>query len=134
MTSEQITQELALGKHAISYAAGIATAVGILTQVDSDTLITSVDHIVNGVKEIAIGVGPLVALGMGLWARYNSSLAAKKAAVIAATPGTMVVQSSGSDRATVNLAAMIATIPEVHAVISTPEVAAATVSPKVVSP
>ena len=130
MTQEQIAQELAIGKHVITFAAGAAMTFGIMTHGDADTLVTSFDHLVNGVKEIAAGVAPLVALGMGLWARYNASNAAKTASV-ATIPGAMVVQSSGSDP--VALASKIASFPEVHTVVSTPAVASATVSDKVVS-
>jgi hypothetical protein len=91
VTQEQVAQELAIGKHVVSYAAGALTMVGILTTADSATLITSFDHIVNGVKEIAIGAGPLVALGMGLWARYNTSTKAQIASVAASPQVSTVI-------------------------------------------
>ena len=31
MSSEQVNQELALGKHAVTYVAGVATALGLMT-------------------------------------------------------------------------------------------------------
>ena len=130
MSSEQVNQELALGKHAITYAAGVATALGLMTAVDSATLTSSIDRIINGVEEISVGLGPVIALVMGLWARYNASRGAKIAS-LTATSGTMVVDVGAASPAAV--AEQLAAVPGVAKVISTPAVAQAAPSDKVVS-
>lgn len=66
-------------------------------------------------------------IGWSFWARRESALKAS----VGAMPNTVVVTSSSQDLT--KLSANIATMPEVKNVISTPEVAAATVSDKVVS-
>jgi hypothetical protein len=86
MTQDDFAQYLAAGKHYISFAAGAAAALGFTTQVNSADIVSDFDHIFNGLKEIAIGAGPLIAIGMGWWAAHNASLPAKVAAVQAAEP------------------------------------------------
>jgi hypothetical protein len=74
-------------------------------------------------------------LGWSFWARRESALKASAGAI----PNTVVVTlpptalPATDTRQTTQLAAKLATLPEVQSVISTPEVAAATVSEKVVS-
>ncbi len=74
-------------------------------------------------------------LGWSFWARREAGLKASASSI----PNTMVVTMAPSatpatdTRQTAQLAAKIATLPEVQSVISTPQVAAATVSEKVVS-
>jgi len=74
----------------VVYLGGFATAFGIFTVAEAQTLATSFDHIVNGVKEIAIGVGPLAALGAGLWSRYLAKPSVQ-VATVGAMPGVTVV-------------------------------------------
>ena len=130
MTQEQIDQALSSFRSLAIYSSGVLTAIGVHTIASPQDLATDIDHMINGAKEFWIGAGPLVGAGMLLWGRYKSSNAAKTASV-AAMPGTMVVQASGADP--VALASKIASFPEVHTVVSTPAVASATVSDKVVS-
>jgi hypothetical protein len=78
----------------------------------------------------------LAGVGWTLWARREAGLKASASAI----PNTLVVTTAasltpqGDTAATTSLAAKIASMPEVQNVISTPEVAAATVSDKVVAP
>jgi hypothetical protein len=77
----------------------------------------------------------LAGVGWTLWARREAGLKSS----VSAIPNTAVVTTKptgnpAADTAqTANVAAKIATLSEVKSVISTPEVAAATVSDKVVS-
>lgn len=117
MTQDEFSSYLAAGKHYISFAAGAAAALGFTTQASSADIITDFDHIFNGLKEIAIGAGPLIAIGMGWWAAHNASLTSKVAAVKAAEPKALVdaVQSV----APVVLRDAVAAQPEVKAVVVT---------------
>lgn len=90
MTQDQFASYLAAGKHYVSFFAGAAAALGLTTQVSSNDIATDFDHIFNGLKEIAIGAGPLIAMAMGWWAAHNASLPAKVAAVQAAKPEVLV--------------------------------------------
>lgn len=83
-----VDQYLSFGKHLISYAAGGATIMGVVAVggVNVDTLVSSFDHIFTGLKEISIGLGPIIAAGMGLWAAHKQS-AAVKIADVTAMPG-----------------------------------------------
>jgi hypothetical protein len=74
---------LASGRHLVTFAAGAITTFGLTKAVNPDVLVTSFDHIFNGVKEIAVGLGPIAAAGMAWWATRKSSPAAKVATVSA---------------------------------------------------
>jgi hypothetical protein len=80
-----VDQYLSFSKHLVSYAAGGATIMGVVAVggVNVDTLVASFDHIFAGLKEISIGLGPIIAAGMGLWAAHKQSAASKLAAVAA---------------------------------------------------
>lgn len=90
MTQEQFATYLAAGKHYISFFAGAAAALGFTTQTSSADIVSDFDHIFNGMKEIAVGAGPIIAIGMSWWAAHNASLPAKVAAVQAAQPQALV--------------------------------------------
>ena len=75
--------------------------------------------------------GPVIALVMGVWARYNASRGAKIASITASNPGTMVVNVGSANPAQV--ATKLAEVPGVDKVISTSAVAQAAPSDKVVS-
>jgi hypothetical protein len=85
---------------------------------------------INGAKEFWLGAGPLVMIALAWWGKNKASLTSQKASVAAS--GALVVQPS-SPAAAVTAANVIAAIPEVHTVMSTPAVAAATPSDKVVA-
>jgi hypothetical protein len=132
MTQEELDKLLASGRQIVTFGAGILTALGIQTFTNPQDLITDFDHMVNGAKEFMVGAGPLIAAAMVAWSRYKASRA-QKIASVSATPGTMVITATPSAN-TVAMADKIATLPEVKSVISTPAVATATASSKVVSP
>ena len=130
MTQDQISAMLASGKHLVSYGAGFATAIGLLSQTSASDLVTDFDHIANGLKEIAIGVGPLVSVAMGLWAAHNSTTKSKVAAVQAAEPQALVQAVQAVAPATLRDA--VAAQPEVSAVVvKTEATAQQSASPKV---
>ena len=85
-----VDEVLASSRHVVTYGAGFMTAFGLTKVVDPNVLVTSFDHIFNGIKEISIGVGPLAAAGMGWWATRKSSPAAQVAAVKASDPAVLV--------------------------------------------
>ncbi len=130
MTQEQVDQYLAWGKHVVTFGAGAAAATGVLTQVSSVDIVNDFDHIFNGVKEIAIGAGPLVALGMGWWSAHNASMKAKVASVKAAEPQTLV--KAVQQVAPVVLRDAVAAQPDVKSIVVTSQAAAdASESPKI---
>lgn len=130
MTQDQFASYLAAGKHYISFFAGAAATLGFTTQVSSADIVSDFDHIFNGLKEIAIGAGPLVAIAMGWWAAHNASLPAKVAAVKAAEPLALV--QAVQTVAPVVLRDAVAKQPDVKAILVTNEVAAdASSSPKI---
>jgi hypothetical protein len=130
MTQEQIDQYLATGRHIVSFAAGAGAATGLLTQTSSADIAGDFDHIFNGIKEIAIGAGPLITLAMAWWAAHSSTLPAKVAAVKAADPVTLV--QAVQQVAPSTLRDAVAAQPDVTKVVVTTKAAAdASPSPKV---
>lgn len=86
-------QLAAFGRHLLSYGAGAATAAAAFNLISSGqamVITTSLQHIGNGVSEIAVGVAPLVSLATGLFAAWTASHKSLVEAV-AAIPGTTVV-------------------------------------------
>lgn len=87
-------QLAAFGRHIVSYAAGAVTAAAalhLLTPGQAGTITTSVQHISDGVSQIAVGVAPLISMASGLYAAWKSShpqilKAAEK------IPGVQIVQ------------------------------------------
>lgn len=119
MTQEQISQYLAAGKHYVSFAAGAVAALGLTTQSSSADIVSDFDHIFNGLKEIAIGAGPLVTIAMGWWAAHNASTKAKVESVKQVAPTAMLIDA-------------VADRPEVKAiVVDSPALAQASPSDKV---
>ncbi len=80
MTLDQL---LASGRNYVSYGAGFATAIGVLSATQSADIQTDVNHVLNGIKEISIGLGPLIVIGTSWWASHRSSPAAQVATVSA---------------------------------------------------
>jgi hypothetical protein len=78
-----LDEALASGRHVVSYGAGFMTAFGMTKIIAPDVLVSSFDHIFNGIKEIAVGVGPLAGAGMAWWATHKSTKAAQVATVSA---------------------------------------------------
>lgn len=79
MNLPTVDEALASGRHVVSVAMGAATAFGIMKVqgVDLSVVSTSLDHIFNGIKEISVGLGPLIAIGMAWWASRKQSAVAQ---------------------------------------------------------
>jgi hypothetical protein len=94
-----VDQGLAAARHIVSYAMGAATAFGVVKVqgVDLSVVSDSLNHIFNGVKEISLGLGPLVTIAMGWWATFKPS-PAKQAASLGAgvIPGVKVIVSAAA--------------------------------------
>lgn len=89
---------LASGRHVVTFAAGAATSFGLLSVSQSADIATDVNHIFNGVKEIAVGAGPLLGIVMAWWATHKSTPAAQVAAV-SANPEVKAITVSNPDLA-----------------------------------
>lgn len=130
MTQEQLDGYLAVGKQITSYAAGIMTLLGVQTVLTPQDLITDVDHMIAGIKEFWLGAGPLVLLGMALWAKSKSKLSSKVASVQQAQPQALMQAVQAV--APVVLRDAVATQSEVKAIlVKTEATAEASPSPKV---
>lgn len=112
-----LDEALASGRHVISYGAGFMTAFGLTKIVAPDVLITSFDHIFNGVKEIAVGVGPLAGAGMAWWATHRSTPAAQVASVKAIAPAELAVAMTKV--APAEMVVAVKNMPEVAGVVTT---------------
>lgn len=84
------------GRHVVTFIAGTATGIGItaIGGVSDGDLVTSFNHVFNGLNEIAVGLGPIAAAGMGVWATLRGRLGAKVADVNAATPEAVAKSAS----------------------------------------
>jgi hypothetical protein len=78
-----VDEALSAGRHFVTYGMGMATAFGIssIQGVDLSVVSDSLNHIFNGIKEISVGLGPLVAIAMGWWATHKQNPAVKIADV-----------------------------------------------------
>lgn len=80
-------------RHVATYVAGAITAAAtfhLMTTDQAQVLSTSLSHIVEGLSQIAIGVGPIIALVSAFIAARSSTPAAKVQSV-SELPGTTVV-------------------------------------------
>lgn len=101
----------ALGRHVATFAGGAvmsAAIFGLVSQDEASVLTQSLQHIGDGVKEIAVGLGPIVGIACGLYAKWTASPPAQ-------------------------IAAVVATLPPNGVIMTTKEVADATPSPKVIA-
>ena len=62
------------------FGAGVLTMLGV-NALSSADLQTDVQHMVNGVQEFWLGAGPIVALAVGWYKKYKSSIPAQAASV-----------------------------------------------------
>ena len=86
-------QAAAIGRHVATYTAGAVTAAAalhLLSGADAATIQTSLQHIENGVTEIATGLGPIIGLVSAAYAAWSASRKSQVKAV-ASIPGTTVV-------------------------------------------
>lgn len=133
----------ASSRNIVSAVLGAAGMLGALTLAQQHDLIQAWGDIQTGVAQTAKGLavfgGVLGPVALAIWARWSAKPEQQKANV-AALPNTVVVTTTPAGTAetdtgkTVRVAASIAALTDVKTVISTPEVAAATVSTKVVAP
>lgn len=82
MTFDQATSAI---RTAVATAGGIAVGLGIsqIGNVPVSEISSAFDHIFNGLKELWIGGGTLVSVGIGLWGAYKARPWAKIASVAA---------------------------------------------------
>lgn len=83
----------AAGRHvgtAVSTAAAVLVAVGMMQPDQSAALIESVKTLTHGVQEVVVSVGAIVTVGMTTWAGAKASFASK-AASVAANPDVAAV-------------------------------------------
>lgn len=125
-------QAIVWAQHAVTLAAGLAAGAGLqaVYGVPLTDLSTSFDHIFHGIKEIAIGLGPIVAAISGGAAALKASLPSKVADVKAAAPAQLV--AAVQDVSPVTLRDAVAAQPDVRKVqVTTQAVADASPSAKV---
>lgn len=75
-------QYLSTARVLIGAAGGIIGTLGV-TAIDPATLQEGFNHIFNGVKEIAVGIGILAPIGAGIWGFIRNSTKGKIAAAAA---------------------------------------------------
>lgn len=76
-------QMLAQARQFASFAGGAAFSFGLISVKSQTDIEGDINHILNGVKEIAIGAGPLLAMAMAWWASHKASPTSQIAAVSA---------------------------------------------------
>lgn len=129
----------AAGKHLASYAAGgvtVAVAWGLLSTTSGADINADINLIADGTKKVVEGTAGIIAVLTPIYtawrAAHNASPDQQQAAV-AARPDRMVVAIDPAKPA--EAAMRVASLPEIKAVITNPEVAAATPQiAKIVSP
>jgi hypothetical protein len=124
---------LSSGRNVVSAVAGMAAGVGIVSVsgVPVADVVTGFDHIFKGLNEIAIGAGFLTPVAMGAWAFAKGRLSSKVADVHAAAPADLASAVAKAAPAVILDAA--ANVPGTTQIRTTPELARATESPKVVA-
>jgi hypothetical protein len=108
---------LSATRSVIIYAGGIATTLGLASVggVDIDTAKSGFDHILNGVKEIGVGVGILAPAGAAVWGMLTARLSSKVAKVQQAAPADLATAVAKVEPAV--LAKATAAVPGVEKVV-----------------
>lgn len=128
-----ISPYLSGGRHVVTYGTGIATGIGItaIGGVSNGDLVMSFNHVFNGLNEIATGLGPIIAAGMGIWATVKGRMSSKVADVQKAEPAVVVqAMKNAAPAVLLDEAAAVQGVTQIRA---TPALAQATASPKVTS-
>jgi hypothetical protein len=140
-----ISPYLASGRYVVVTSTAMAAGFGIHSMygVSTDQIKTGFDHIFNGLNEIAVGVGVLAPIAMGVWGTMAARLSSKVADVHAASPMDLVQAVHQVDASqlveamkTVAPATLVnaaAELPSVHQIIASDAMEKATASQKVVS-
>lgn len=122
---------LAAGRHVITYGAGLATGVGIMSAGQAVDVTAGFDHLFKGLNEIATGLGILAPIATTAYATLSATLKHQVAAINAASPNDVVQVMKQVGAAALVQAA--AETPGVKQITTTAEIAQATPSPKVVT-
>jgi hypothetical protein len=107
-------QYKAIGRHALTYTAGavtMAAAVGLLSQGDAGSLTNGLNQIADGLAGVAKGVAAIAGVLVPIYTAYKASHSA--------SPQEQIKT--------------VAAMPEVKGIVTTPAVAAASPSDKVVT-
>ena len=136
-------QEKAIGRHVLSYAAGAATAasvMGLISQGDSNTLLSGLNDIANGLEQLTKGVvaivGVLAPIYAAVKAAHSSSPQEQIKAVVTNLSAPQVTQAADAiadPGGRAKLISAVAEMPEVKGIVATSAVAKATDSDKVVA-
>lgn len=132
------------GQHVLSYGAGLATmaaAWGVATQVDAASLTEHLTDIYNGSLLLAKGLAGLATTAGSIYAGYRAVKAASPSqqiktvvANLQAPPSVQAANAIADPDSRKDLIAAVSKMPEVKAIVSTPEIAQATPeAPKVVA-
>ena len=132
------TQEqwLSIGRHVAGYAGGAVSmfaALHLINAGDADKAATALTQISTGFSSIIGGIGTLMGIGATVYGFLTAgplSMFFKGAKAVAADP-QVVQQATVTEQASIATAAQA--LPEIKAVLATPEVAMASPSPNVVS-
>lgn len=129
----ELSSYLASGRNAVSALAGFAAGVGVHSILGTPTndIVTGFNHIFNGANEIAVGVGTLTPIVMAAWAGIKGTLRSKVADVKVADP--VVLAEAVKVAAPAVLLDAAADVAGTKLIRTTPELAAATTNPKVIS-
>lgn len=124
---------LSSGRSIVTALSGVAFGVGItsIAGVPTGDFVTGFDHIAHGLNEIVVGVTPFVSAAAAGYAFFKNRLTSKVADVHAAAPGDLA--SAVKTVAPAVLLDAAANVPGTTEIRTTPALAQATASPKVVS-
>ena len=96
MTDFNIAPYIAAGRHVVTYGAGIATAVGVMSMGQSNDVIAGFDHLFKGFNEIAAGLGILAPIAAGAYAAISATLKHQVA-------GAVIGEQAGADGSAVRV-------------------------------
>jgi hypothetical protein len=120
-------------RYAVTTATAFGAGIGLhsIYGVSTDQVTAGFDHIFNGLNEIAVGAGILAPIVAGAWGVASSRFSSKVADVRAAAPADLA--SAVAKAAPTVILDAAANVPGTTQIRTTPELARATESPKVVA-
>ena len=109
MIDIDVNKVLTGARYAVTYVGGLVTALGLSSTVDPNALQSGFDHVFNGIKEIAVGVGILAPVAATAWGVFEQTVGRLVAKVHAVSPGDLLRAVSKNSpgtliQATANLA------------------------------